>query len=71
MKYFFMVLLMSQSMHASDHFDGSTFFNPWGVNNQKTLLDVISWKLKGTAAQWPEKVATPQYPLPHPTKPTL
>ena len=71
MKYFFMVLLMSQSLHASDHFDGSTYFNPWGVNNEKTLLDVLSWKLKGTAAEWPEKVATPQYPLPNPTQDTI
>jgi L-ascorbate metabolism protein UlaG (beta-lactamase superfamily) len=67
MKILIMVLaLMSQSM-ASDHFDGKEFFNPWGVNNQKKLWDILSWKIKGSAAPWPDFVETDLKPIPHPT----
>ncbi len=38
----------------SDHFDGSHFHNPWGVNNTKTLWDVFSWKISSSAEAWPE-----------------
>ncbi len=62
---------MMNMVHGSDHFDGSRFFNPWGVNNEKSLWDVFSWKIKGGAAAWPEKVDTPKHSLPHPTKDTL
>lgn len=55
---------------ASDHFDGKEFFNPWGVNNQKTLWDVMKWKIQSGAATWPEFVETPRFPLPHPTPET-
>jgi len=40
---------------ASDHFDGTRFFSPEGAIG-KGLLDVIQWRLKGTAAEWPEAV---------------
>ena len=43
----------------SDHFDGKRFYNSWGVNNEKSLLDVLKWKLSGGAKDWPkEKVYT-------------
>ncbi len=58
-------------VHGSDHFDGSRFFNPWGVNNEKSLLDVLSWKIKGGASQWPEKVETPKFFLPRPTNDSI
>lgn len=67
MKFFIMgLVLIGQSM-ASDHFDGKVFFNPWGVNNQKILIDVLSWKIKGSAAKWPENVEIDPKPIPHPT----
>lgn len=66
----FMVLLMTQLTQASDHFNGKEFFNPWGVNNQKTLWDVLKWKIHGGAASWPEFVETQTFPLPHPTSDT-
>jgi L-ascorbate metabolism protein UlaG (beta-lactamase superfamily) len=48
---------------ASDHFDGRMFFNPAGAIG-KGALDVIQWRLKGGAAQWPDTV-----PLPATAKP--
>lgn len=40
----------------SDNFDGSRFFFS-GVNNDKSLWDVMMWKIKGDAVQWPEWTA--------------
>ena len=40
---------------ASDHFDGARFFNPAGPIG-KGALDVIEWRLKGGAAEWPQAV---------------
>jgi L-ascorbate metabolism protein UlaG (beta-lactamase superfamily) len=40
---------------ASDHFDGTRFFNPAGPIG-KGLLDVIQWRLKGSRWDWPEAV---------------
>jgi L-ascorbate metabolism protein UlaG (beta-lactamase superfamily) len=37
----------------SDHFSGKFFFNPWGANNTKTLVDVLKWKLSSKARKWP------------------
>jgi L-ascorbate metabolism protein UlaG (beta-lactamase superfamily) len=48
---------------ASDHFDGTHFFNPSGPIG-KGALDVIQWRLKGGAAEWPDEV-----PLPATAKP--
>jgi L-ascorbate metabolism protein UlaG (beta-lactamase superfamily) len=39
----------------SDHFDGSRFFNPSGAIG-KGALEVLEWRLKGGAAQWPDAV---------------
>jgi len=38
----------------SDHYNGKTFFNPWGINATKNLWDVIKWKMNSTASKWPE-----------------
>lgn len=40
----------------SDHYDGKRFYNPWGVNNNKTFFDVLKWKFTSQAKAWP---ATP------------
>jgi L-ascorbate metabolism protein UlaG (beta-lactamase superfamily) len=40
---------------ASDHFDGTRFFNPAGPIG-KGLLDVVEWRLKGERADWPAAV---------------
>jgi len=40
---------------ASDHFDGTRFFNPAGPIG-KGLLDVIQWRLKGSRWDWPPAV---------------
>lgn len=39
----------------SDHYDGKLFFNSWGVNNTKSLIDVLKWKLSGGAKDWPQE----------------
>lgn len=44
---------------TSDHYNGSHFFNPWGVNNKKSFWDVLKWKISGSAEKWPESVKNP------------
>ena len=40
----------------SDHFDGTRFFNPGGPTDDKSLADIVRWKARGGAAQWPDFV---------------
>jgi L-ascorbate metabolism protein UlaG (beta-lactamase superfamily) len=40
----------------SDHFDGLRFFNPDHPDTDRSLRDILRWKLKGTAAPWPRSV---------------
>ena len=50
----------------SDNYDGSRFHNP-EINNDKSLLDVLGWKIKGQAATWPDWVEIEtQAPAPTP-----
>ena len=47
---------------ASDHFDGTRFFNP-GPLTDKSLVDVLRWRFSSKFAQWPKQVAvTPNVP---------
>jgi L-ascorbate metabolism protein UlaG (beta-lactamase superfamily) len=41
---------------ASDHFDGTRFFNPDHPDTDRGLRDLLRWKLKETAARWPRSV---------------
>ncbi len=53
---------------VSDHYDGKKFFNPWGVNNQKSLWDILKWNFNGRRADWPETVSNGELKLlPKPT----
>ena len=48
-----------------DHFDGTRFFNPGEPDGDRTLLQVLRWKLAGGAAKWPSTVpVTPAKPEP-------
>lgn len=48
---------------TSDHFDGTRFFNPGEPDTDRTLAQVLRWKLVGGAARWPHHVAiTPARP---------
>lgn len=48
----------------TDHFDGTRFFNPGGTPD-KTLRDVLRWRLSSRFARWPTHVAiTPAVPAP-------
>lgn len=40
----------------TDHFDGVRFFNPGEPETDRTLRQVIRWKLAGGAARWPRSV---------------
>src|SRR5580692_3083231 len=40
----------------SDHFDGLRFFNPDHPNTDRGIGDLLRWKLKEKAAQWPRTV---------------
>jgi L-ascorbate metabolism protein UlaG (beta-lactamase superfamily) len=45
---------------VSDHFDGVRFFNPDHPNTDRSLGQVLRWKLHERAATWPKTVATRQ-----------
>ncbi len=40
----------------SDHFDGQRFFHPGLPSTDKSLLDILRWKLKGAGNPWPKTV---------------
>jgi L-ascorbate metabolism protein UlaG (beta-lactamase superfamily) len=48
------------SGRPSDHFDGLRFFNPDHPDTDRGLRDLLRWKLKETAAQWPRSVPVRQ-----------
>jgi L-ascorbate metabolism protein UlaG (beta-lactamase superfamily) len=41
---------------ASDHFDGLRFFNPGHDDTDRSLRDMLRWKLREKAASWPKSV---------------
>jgi len=41
---------------ASDHFDGVRFFNPGHPDTDRSLGDMLRWKLREKAAAWPKSV---------------
>ncbi|MEN9722481.1 MAG: hypothetical protein RJB38_467 [Pseudomonadota bacterium] len=41
------------SLMLSDHYDGNRFFNPWGVNINKGLWDLLKWRFTSSAKTWP------------------
>ena len=47
----------------SDHFDGVRFFNPGEPETDRTLVQILRWKMVGGAARWPALVpVTPARP---------
>jgi len=46
---------------VSDHFDGSHFFNPEGMQ-PRGLLDVLRWKVTGNRMDWPGHHPSPYSP---------
>ena len=48
---------------VSDHFDGTRFFNPCQPSTDRTLAQMLRWKVAGGAAKWPTFVpVTPVRP---------
>ncbi len=41
---------------VSDHFDGERFFNPGLRPSDKSLLNLLTWRLGGRRTPWPERV---------------
>lgn len=52
-----LLISCASGFKSSDHYDGKTFFNPWGVNNKKSFWEVMKWKWSSSAAKWPESVS--------------
>lgn len=44
---------------VSDHYNGKTFFNPWGANNLKSFWEVLKWKWTTDAKAWEEVANAP------------
>ena len=44
----------------SDHFDGERFFNPGWATTDRSLRDLLRWRLTGERATWPAEVHTAQ-----------
>ncbi|HEX7817041.1 MBL fold metallo-hydrolase [Dyella sp.] len=44
----------------SDHFDGLRFFNPGHPNTDRSLGDVLRWRMKEKASPWPASVPVRQ-----------
>ena len=49
---------------TSDHFDGTHFFNPGLPPSDKSLADVLRWKLSSKSAPWPDVVPASIAPAP-------
>ncbi|EQC52502.1 MBL fold metallo-hydrolase [Bacteriovorax sp. DB6_IX] len=49
---------------VSDHFDGQRFYNPWGVNVDKGLFELLKWRFTGERKQWPQWVKIDQQTVP-------
>lgn len=45
---------------VSDHFDGVQFFNPGHADTDRSLRDMLRWKLGAKPARWPAAVAARQ-----------
>jgi len=48
------------SGQPSDHFDGLRFFNPDQLETDRSLRDLLRWKLGGRPAAWPSSVPVQQ-----------
>ena len=48
------------SGQPSDHFDGLRFFNPDHLETDRSLRDLLRWKLGGRPAAWPSSVPVRQ-----------
>lgn len=55
----------------SDHFDGKRFFNPGQAPSDKSLVDVLRWRLGGHRSRWPVTVPAPSGLVPARSVPGL
>ncbi|MBY0414591.1 MAG: MBL fold metallo-hydrolase [Bdellovibrionales bacterium] len=50
---------MSSPYKNSDHYNGSTFFNPGEDDELKGFFDLLKWKLTGNSQDWPSQIDPP------------
>lgn len=48
---------------VSDHFDGSTFYDP-ELQNKKSFFDFLAWQFNRKSITWPDKVSLNQFDSP-------
>ncbi len=72
MKLFFLIIFFLNgcssmdskiSYPKSDHYNGETFFNPWGANNAKTIWEAFKWKMTTKPALWPLEITNTIKPI--------
>lgn len=68
MKFLLLLLLittnlMAQNYKVSDHYNGSTFFNPEN-HHMHSIFQLLKWKFTADQAVWPEKIENKKYDLP-------
>lgn len=51
---------------VSDHFDGLRFFNPGHPSTDRSLAQLLRWRLGGGKARWPRRVPQPETARPRP-----
>lgn len=47
----------------SDHYNGSRFFNPWGNDVSKSIVDVLKWRFSAKPRPWPDHVENSSQPV--------
>lgn len=53
----------------NNHFDGARFFNPGHPDTDRSIRDILKWKLHEKAATWPQSVPVEQIvPEPYPER---
>ncbi len=53
---------------VSDHFDGQLFFQPGLPNSDKSLLDVLRWRVFGKRTPWPNGIPAKESVHPAPNR---
>jgi len=53
----------SKNYPLSDHYDGSSFFNP-DDHHMHSIFDLLKWKFTSSASKWPDTIENKKYDLP-------
>ena len=50
--------MADKTLTTSDHFDGERFFNPWGSNENKSVWEVLRWRMTADSCAWRESYSS-------------